>query len=260
MEYNATATTNNRPAMFNLERAGQSATVRVLHSSVSTIEAATTHWVQDPTTGKKRSFKCVSDGCPMCDRGIGALTKVYIHLWDYTDNQEKVWVRTDKIIPQLLTVQNSWGNLSDCVVTITRNTDQFPTYNVMPVNAASYPPVPGELVDKRVSFMYYMTRSKDELNTYFTTGVLPAHTTTPFIPREQYIQQMKGSSNPQQMQPGITTPVQQSAAQSTATPVFQQSQSVTSNPFASIGSKTTPNPFETAASQTTSNPFEIKRV
>ena len=177
---------------FNLKNAGDTAVVRLLHSSVSTIEKSMTHWMD--VSGKRKCFKCAGDGCPLCANGIQSDERIYIHLFDYTDNKEKIWSRTDKIIEKLRSVENDWGNLSDCVVRITRESGQFPSYTVSVLNANLYAPVNKELVDKKIAYRCYITRSVSELTQFLSTGVLPAHETKPFIPKEQYLAQKNAGS------------------------------------------------------------------
>lgn len=165
---------NNDIKYFNLNKKDDSAIVRILHSSVKNIEYAQIHRVT--IDGKNKNIKCIRENCPLCNsNGSEANTKIYIHLFDYTDNCEKVWVRTDKIINQLKEIEENWGNLSECVLKITRETDDFPKYNVIPVNAAKYTQVNKELIDEKIAYRFYMTRSKDELNEYLKTGVMPPH-------------------------------------------------------------------------------------
>lgn len=165
---------NNDIKYFNLNKKDDSAIVRILHSSVKNIEYAQIHRVT--IDGKNKNIKCIRENCPLCNsNGSEANTKIYIHLFDYTDNCEKVWVRTDKIINQLKEIEENWGNLSECVLKITRETDDFPKYNVIPVNAAKYAQVNKELINEKIAYRFYMTRSKDELNEYLKTGVMPPH-------------------------------------------------------------------------------------
>lgn len=165
---------NNEIKYFNLNKKDDSAIVRILHSSVKNIEYAQIHRVT--IDGKNKNIKCIRENCPLCNNsGSEASTKIYIHLFDYTDNCEKVWVRTDKIINQFKEIEENWGDLSACVLKITRETDDFPKYNVIPVNAAKYAQVNKELIDEKIAYRFYMTRSKDELDEYLKTGVMPPH-------------------------------------------------------------------------------------
>ena len=158
---------------FNLAD-GQSANVRLLHSSVGTIECGRIHYTQ--IGDRKRNIRCPGNGCPICEKGEQPTNRVYIHLFDYTDNKEKVWSRTDKILPQLRDIEESWGNLNDCVVKITRIGEKFPKYEVTVLNPKNFALVDEDkVVDDSVAYRMYLTRSADELKEYYETGVLPPH-------------------------------------------------------------------------------------
>lgn len=175
---------NDRIGYFNLAEEGNSAIVRVLHSTVDTIEAGDTHWVET-AEGKKKCVKCTGAGCPICASGSPITSRVYIHLYDYTDNTEKVWNRTDKIIPQLKEIQDAWGNLSECVIKITRLTKDFPKYSITVQNAKMFEAVDTELVDQKVAYRFYSTRSNEELSEFLKTGVMPEHKST-YVPKDEY--------------------------------------------------------------------------
>lgn len=185
---------NTLLGFFNLPMKDSQANVRLLHTSVSTIEHQNIHLLQ--VGDKKKSVKCVGQNCPMCANGIQVNDRIYIHLWDYTDNKEKVWSRTDKILTQLQEIENAWGDLSEIILNIRREADQFPTYAVNVIPAKNFTSVPKELVDQKISFRCYMTRSEDELNEFFRTGVMPEHKKKEFVPKEQYRAQ-KQAQKPQ---------------------------------------------------------------
>lgn len=187
---------------FNLAKAGDNAIVRLLHKSISTIESADSHWVTQKD-GSKRCVKCIGENCPLCkvDENTGSPRyrkdhKVYIHLYDYTDNKEKVWVRTDKILPSFESLEKDWGDLSALVLKITRDTDDFPKYSVQIMPPQNYKQVSNETnTDIKLAYMNYMTRSLEELNEFVKTGVIPPHKKKEMIPKEQWIAQQKAKQN-----------------------------------------------------------------
>ena len=81
--------------------------------------------------GKRKAIRCCGIGCPICSRGNQYSNCAYIRLWDYTDNTEKVWVRTNQILTQFDDVAKTWGTLSNVVMRITRVGKDYPTYNVV---------------------------------------------------------------------------------------------------------------------------------
>lgn len=205
---------NEKIGYFNLTTDGASAVVRVLHTSVETIESADTHWVES-AEGKKKCVKCLGDGCPVCATNAMITSRIYVHLFDYTDGTEKVWTRTDKILPQLKEVQDAWGKLHDCVLKITRVGDNFPKYTVTVQNPNMYEAVDSELIDKKIAYRFYMTRSADELREFITTGVMPEHKSN-FVPKDEYFKN-KNNQQAQTAQSAGAKP-SYSTAQSTQTP------------------------------------------
>ena len=182
---------------FNLMKKDDSAVVRILHTSVKTIEQSDVHFID--VGGKKKSVKCNGEGCRIC-KTVGdsprekASHRIFIHLWDYTDNKEKVWSRTDKILPQLETLENDWGNLNDCVVRITRDTDEFPKYSINVMPAKNYAVAGGDLVDQKIAYRFYMTRSNEELDEFYKTGTMPSHKST-YVSKEEYFKNKNNQSN-----------------------------------------------------------------
>lgn len=187
----------NRIETFNLRNDGDVAIVRMLHKTTNTIEEAMTHWVD--VQGKMRMIRCCGENCPICSSGNKPTKRIFIHLLEYSDGgREKVWSRTDKILPQLTDISNNWGGLHNCVLQIKRVGDSFPKYEINVVNPMQYPPIPNiEMLDKKIGYMFYMTRSADEMTQFYATGVLPPHKRAEFIPKEQYAQQKQ--SAPQTM-------------------------------------------------------------
>lgn len=156
---------------FNLFADGDTATVRLLHKSVSTVEHAMVHNVL--VNGKKNVVKCIGDGCPICVINQ-SFERVYIKLFDYTDNKVKVWVRTNRILSQFQEIENNWGDLSQQVLKITRIGNDFPRYDIQMLNPANFAN-PNLEVDKSVAYRFYKTRSAEELNEFLRTGIMPAY-------------------------------------------------------------------------------------
>ena len=215
-------TQSQRPWYFNLKANGDSAIVRILHKDTATIESVISHRVI--VDGKYRRVRCLEENCPLCKSGNVADVRIYVHVWDYTDNKEKVWERTDKIIPQLNELHNSWGDLSTAVVKITRKGDSFPKYDVQTVNPTQYAPVDTALIDKPIAKFYSMNRSAEDISTYLSTGVFPER--KPYLPKEEY-KKLKASekSSFQQSADATTLPSSQSS-------ISEESDILDDDPFA----------------------------
>ena len=194
---------DNQFSYFNLRNAGDQAVVRLLHKKCDSIEIAATHWVD--VGGKRKCVKCVGEGCPLCARKIDLNERIYLHLWDYTDNKEKVWVRTGTIMPQLENIEKDWGDLSEVVVRIMRETDNFPTYQVTPLPPKNYGEVDKSLVDKKIAYRCFLTRSAEEIESFLTTGVMPEHKSN-YVPKEQYMAQRAKANTPATPKPATPAP------------------------------------------------------
>lgn len=174
-----------RPWFFNLRADGDSAIVRVLHSTVDTIEKVKSHRVE--VDGKKKRVRCLENDCPLCNSGNNSEERIYIHLYDYTDNMEKVWERTDKLIPQLVTLQNSWNPLNSAVIKITRKGNEFPKYDIEVQNPMNFQQVANDLVDTQVAKMFSMKRTADEVKAFIETGAFPERKA--YVTKEEYLKQ-----------------------------------------------------------------------
>lgn len=173
---------------------GQSAIVRILSTKVDKIPRAFVHKIE--VNGTSKNVKCLGkDNCPLCDEK-DPFERLYMHLWDYTDNREKVWQRTtnEKFMSLLYDIEENWGNLSECVIKITREGTNFPNYTVTVQNPSKYP-FPSELgkdvIDQDIAYRFYLYRSKEELEEFVKTGYLPEHVkkNSTYIPKSEYIKQ-----------------------------------------------------------------------
>ena len=250
-------------SFFNLAKDGDTAIVRLMHSSTDKIERKAVHFTK--FGGKTRVIKCLSNNeCPCCLRANGpleaAVDRVFIHLFDYADNQEKIWNRTPTIIPQLQEIQNAWGNLSDCVLKITRVGNEYPKYNIVPLNPMNYAKVDQSRIDVNVAYRCFTTRSKEELEQFYSTGVMPEHKKSEFVPKEQYVQQIN-NDNVMSNQQNFNTQDSTFSNQNFTTTgnqfnQFAQNDSV-STPFAETVQNNYSNPF---ANSDPFSSFTLKKV
>ena len=176
-------TQTQRPWFFNLKADGDSAIVRLYHSSPKTIETVISHRIE--VDGKKKRIRCIGENCPLCANGNIAEEKIYIHLYDYTDNMEKVWERTNKILPQIEELFTAWNPLNTAVVNITRIGNDFPKYKIEPQNPMIYNQIDEKSIDKEVAKMFSMKRTEDEIKQFIQTGKFPER--KPFIPKDEYM-------------------------------------------------------------------------
>ena len=183
----------NNIEFFNIN-AGESAVVRILSTTVDKIERIGIHTVE-LGDGTKKKVRCLEANCPLC-KNDQPNERLAVHLWDYTDNKEKVWNRTtnEKFVNLLKDVEENWGNLSECVIKITREGADFPKYSVTVQNPNKYP-MPDEIkkedIDKNVGYRCCTYRSADELAEFLKTGYLPEHVKKQpkqdWVPKDQWI-------------------------------------------------------------------------
>lgn len=166
------ADNNDFPKTFKLAKAGDTATVRFLHTSVNTIEKVFTHWVQKGETWKH--FKCIGENCPACLSGNQAKERAYIRLFNYDTNEIEVWDRTanNKFLNSLLDVEQEWGALNATAIKITRDSDDFPTYTLSPCPPNKYT-IPNAEVDEKIAYRMVGSRSAEDIKTFLTTGIMP---------------------------------------------------------------------------------------
>lgn len=175
-------TQTTRPWFFNLRNDGDCAVVRLLHSSTDTIESMETHRVT--VDGKTKRIRCLGENCPACANSGESEKRIYVHLWNYDENKEMVWDRTDKILEQFKTLQESWSPLNSAVIKIVRVGNEFPRYNLEIQNPLNFSDVDKSLIDVKLAKFYSMNRNAEDIIKYYETGVFPEK--KPYVPKSEY--------------------------------------------------------------------------
>ena len=157
---------------FRLDNVGDTMNARIMHKSVDTIEKFDVHPIM--TEGKRRRIKCLGEGCPLCANGADKVSRIFVHLYDYGTQKHLVWDRTDKILGKLKEIESDWGGLNAVPVRITRDSGDFPKYSVDALPPQKFPMV-DEAVDEKVSWRCGVYRSKEEMEEFIKTGVMPKH-------------------------------------------------------------------------------------
>lgn len=132
MEERQAAGNGPRVGFFALKNDGDKAVVRIMHDSPEDFDLVAVHSVN--IDGRYRNVSCLRgpndpmDMCPFCDAGEKTYLKIYVHLIEYTKDENgqivatpKVWERTASYAKTLVNYMNEYGPLSDLVFTITRN-------------------------------------------------------------------------------------------------------------------------------------------
>ena len=132
---NSNGNSNNRGprvGYFTLRQDKDQAIVRFMIDSPDDFDIVAGHRM--PINGFNRMVNCVRDvhdpveNCPLCAAGKKLEYRIYIHLIEYTRDEEgrivstpKVWERSTAYINTLTNLLNEYGPLSDNVFKITRN-------------------------------------------------------------------------------------------------------------------------------------------
>ena len=137
---------------FSLKNDKDEAIVRIMHDTPDDFDFVPVH----PATvaGKFANVGCLRgpndplDMCPMCEAGNRFSLRMYIHLIQYTTDEQgqiiaqaKVWDRSSSYARTLVNFMNEYGPLSDMIFKIKRNgkagsTDT--TYDLMPASTKIY--------------------------------------------------------------------------------------------------------------------------
>lgn len=136
----------NSVGFFGLANDGDSAIVRFIHDSVSTFDILSVH--PSRVDGKFRNINCIRSAkdpigtCPLCAAGEKVVNKIYIHLLEYTKDENgnivaepKVWERSLNYATKLKEYIDNYGPLSDVVCKIVRHGrkgDMQTTYEIIP--------------------------------------------------------------------------------------------------------------------------------
>lgn len=139
---------------FTLKNDKDYAIVRIMHDSPEDFDMVKGHRMT--VRDKLRLVNCLREDneavekCPLCAAGKKTEEKIYIHLIEYTTDENnqvvatpKVWERSAGFANTLLNYINEYGPLSDVVLKITRNGaagSKKTSYDIMMANPNVYRP------------------------------------------------------------------------------------------------------------------------
>lgn len=204
-------TSNFKVGYFNeLKNDKDSVVVRIV-STMEDLEFATVHRIK---VGERfREISCLReegtepfDKCPLCAQkakdgkfAYPIANKVYIKLIVYTTEvvngaqkivgHAKVWERPVSFVSTLENLNDIYGGLNTTLFRIIRNGEKgsmTTSYDLMPLpnndiyNETNYPKTAEHDFDgiKSVGKMYYLTKSKEDIEEYLKTGSFPEPTQT----------------------------------------------------------------------------------
>ncbi len=106
--------------LFRLPDNGDSADVIFLYRNIDDVLVADTHYVK--TSDYSGYVHCCGRGCPVCGRGLRVQSKLFIPVYNLTDNEIQFWDRNIRFEHQLSSdVFKKFPNPIDYVFKITRH-------------------------------------------------------------------------------------------------------------------------------------------
>lgn len=141
-----------RVGFFALKNDGDEALVRFMHDSTADFDIVTTHRVT--VDGRMRAVNCIReardpiDKCPLCAASKPLQQRFYIHLIEYTKDEQgrvvatpKVWERSTAYISMLKGYIDEYGPLSEVLFKVRRQGaagSMDTTYNITFANPNVY--------------------------------------------------------------------------------------------------------------------------
>lgn len=169
----------NGGGFFSLKNDKDVARVRFLYNTIDDVEGVACHQVE--INDKKRYVNCLREynqpitDCPFCASGKAQIAKLFVPLYDITEDKVKTWERGKKFFAKLSSLCSRYPNLVSHVFEIERNGkagEQTTTYEIFEVEKDNstledFPEAPqviGGLV---------LDKSADEMNYFLDYGEFP---------------------------------------------------------------------------------------
>nr|DAQ11320.1 MAG TPA: hypothetical protein [Bacteriophage sp.] len=163
---------------FLLRNDGDYADVVFLYPSTDDVLIADTHYIKSPEYSGY--VHCCGRGCPACAKNVKVQTKLFIPMYNFTDNEIQFWDRSGRMENQLMTdVFEKYPNPSEIVFRITRHGEAGSVdtrYEIAGVARNSAMPFARILADNHISFPDAYSKicreySANELYTLLHTSV-----------------------------------------------------------------------------------------
>lgn len=175
---------------FLLRNDGDTADVIFLYQSTQDVLVADVHYIKSPEYSGY--VHCCGKGCPACAKGIRVQTKLFIPVYNISDDEIQFFDRTMRFEPQLQQdVFSRYPNPSEYVFRITRHGaagSVDTTYEIMAIGKNSFKSYDQILAEKNAKMPdYYSTICKEvsefELKEMLEAGDRP---TNGYSPNEDY--------------------------------------------------------------------------
>lgn len=163
---------------------GESAIIKILHTSIDTIPLVKVHTVPNRVNGSIYNIpvKCNAvDGkeCALCASYPKMEYIRVLTLYDFRDGNTKVFKTTSKaLMAGIDEAIKEWGTkLNDLTFKISRESNEFGTYGIAVVPSTKYTmtTAPEVEVDTDTTYRLGLYRTNDEMKEYLKTGVMPKH-------------------------------------------------------------------------------------
>lgn len=178
---------------FSLKNDGDEAIVRIMHDDTDSFDIVSTHAIS--VGGKYRRVNCCRspreavENCPLCASGNPSQQRFYIHLIQYTRDENgqivpeaKIWERSLSYATTIKNLIVEYGPLSNLIFKIKRNGaagSMDTKYTIMYANPQMYPenlypPVPNAFDGYNAIGNVVMDKTPQEIVTFLTEGEFPA--------------------------------------------------------------------------------------
>lgn len=163
---------------------GESAIIKILHTSIDTIPLVKVHTIPNRVNGNIYNIpvKCNAvDGkeCALCASYPKMEYIRVLTLYDFGDGNTKVFKTTSKaLMAGIDEAIKEWGTkLNDLTFKISRESNEFGTYSIAVVPSTKYTmtTAPEVEVDTDTTYRLGLYRTNDEMKEYLKTGVMPKH-------------------------------------------------------------------------------------
>lgn len=177
---------------FSLKNDGDEAIVRIMHDSTDSFDIVSTHAIN--VGGKYRRVNCCRtprepvESCPLCASGNPSQQRFYIHLIQYTRNENgqvvpeaKVWERSLAYANTIKNLIVEYGPLSNLIFKIKRSGaagSMDTKYTIMYANPQMYPeniypPVPNAFDGYTAIGNVVMDKTVKDIIYFVTNGSFP---------------------------------------------------------------------------------------
>lgn len=175
---------------FLLRNDGDYADVIFLYQSAEDVLVADVHYIKSPDYSGY--VHCCGKGCPACAKGIRTQTKLFVPVYNISENEIQFFDRSMKFEPQLQQdVFSRYPNPSEYVFRITRHgaSGSYETkYEIMAIGKNTFKPYAQVLAENNATMPEYYSTICKELTPVALKDMIDAsdHPNNGYSPNEEY--------------------------------------------------------------------------